>query len=191
MGEVTSSDVKALRATSTSAPTTLRSTVLIALSPSPLRDGIVSMLRRAMVPYEIEQTESPAAVVVCEDCELTTLLPNQSVLCFTLGTKPAMDCERMTQLSPLASTDDVWAAMLAMPAFAELIPPQLPELSSREVEILGQVCLGHSNDEIARLCYVSTATVKTHLMRIFRKLGVNDRAGAVYVGMSRGIVDGE
>ncbi|MCX0245168.1 response regulator [Streptomyces drozdowiczii] len=57
----------------------------------------------------------------------------------------------------------------------------LPTLTDRERDILGQLSRGLGNREIARALFISEATVKTHLGRIYDKLGVDTRAGAVAV----------
>ncbi|MCF2532090.1 response regulator [Yinghuangia soli] len=54
-------------------------------------------------------------------------------------------------------------------------------LTDRELDILGQLAHGLGNREIARALFISEATVKTHLVRIYNKLGVDTRAGAVAV----------
>ncbi|MFD6421184.1 response regulator [Streptomyces sp. NPDC060198] len=56
-------------------------------------------------------------------------------------------------------------------------PP--PALTERERDILGQLARGLGNRDIARTLFISEATVKTHLGRIYDKLGVETRAGAV------------
>ncbi|MFH8789979.1 response regulator [Streptomyces roseoverticillatus] len=56
-----------------------------------------------------------------------------------------------------------------------------PSLTDRERDILGQLARGVGNREIARALFISEATVKTHLGRIYDKLGVDTRAGAVAV----------
>ncbi|UZJ30055.1 response regulator [Streptomyces endophytica] len=56
-----------------------------------------------------------------------------------------------------------------------------PTLTDRELDILGQLARGLSNREIARALFISEATVKTHLGRIYDKLSVDTRAGAVSV----------
>ncbi|GGU03585.1 MULTISPECIES: response regulator [Streptomyces] len=56
-----------------------------------------------------------------------------------------------------------------------------PTLTDRERDILGQLAHGLGNREIARALFISEATVKTHLGRIYAKLGVDTRAGAVAV----------
>lgn len=52
-------------------------------------------------------------------------------------------------------------------------------LTAREQEILRELTLGQSNQEIAERLWVSANTVKTHLRKIYRKLGVGSRAEAV------------
>jgi DNA-binding NarL/FixJ family response regulator len=61
-------------------------------------------------------------------------------------------------------------------------------LSPRELEVLGLVARGSTNREAARRLFVSEATVKTHLLHIYAKLGVNDRAAAVTAAFERGIL---
>ncbi|WP_030191276.1 response regulator [Streptomyces violaceorubidus] len=56
-----------------------------------------------------------------------------------------------------------------------------PALTNRERDILAQLATGLGNREIARALFISEATVKTHLRRIYDKLGVDTRAGAVAV----------
>ncbi len=60
-----------------------------------------------------------------------------------------------------------------------------PALSPREHEILEQLARGLGNREIARALFISEATVKTHLGRIYGKLGVETRAGAVAVAKEK------
>lgn len=79
------------------------------------------------------------------------------------------------------------------PAVAERLmrrarEPRREGLSSREIEVLELVRLGRSNREIARDLHVSEATVKTHLVHAFGKLGVSDRTAAVNAALERGII---
>ena len=62
-------------------------------------------------------------------------------------------------------------------------------LSTRESEILQYVAHGNTTKEVARKLGISPHTVKTHLERIFEKLGANDRAQAVYIAFRLGLVD--
>ena len=52
-------------------------------------------------------------------------------------------------------------------------------LTSREAEVAAQLCRGRTNQEIGKRLGIGLATVKTHLIRIFDKLGVENRAAAV------------
>ncbi|MCT9091208.1 response regulator transcription factor [Streptomyces sp. ASQP_92] len=63
-----------------------------------------------------------------------------------------------------------------------------PALTPRELDILAQLANGLGNREIARALFISEATVKTHLGRIYEKLGVDTRAGAVAVAKERRIL---
>ncbi|MFE1404824.1 response regulator [Streptomyces sp. NPDC058770] len=56
-----------------------------------------------------------------------------------------------------------------------------PALTGRELDILAQLSQGLGNRDIARALFISEATVKTHLGRIYDKLGVDTSAGAVAV----------
>jgi DNA-binding NarL/FixJ family response regulator len=62
------------------------------------------------------------------------------------------------------------------------------ELSRREIEVLRLVARGRTNAEIGRQLFISEATVKTHLLRAFGKLGVSDRTAAVTAALERGIL---
>ena len=61
-------------------------------------------------------------------------------------------------------------------------------ISSRELEVLELVARGASNRDAAARLFISEATVKTHLMHIYSKLGVNDRAAAVAEAFDRGLL---
>lgn len=61
-------------------------------------------------------------------------------------------------------------------------------LSAREIEVLALVARGTGNKIIAKDLRISEATVKTHLLHIFEKLGVDDRTAAVTVAMERGML---
>jgi DNA-binding NarL/FixJ family response regulator len=62
-------------------------------------------------------------------------------------------------------------------------------LSAREIEVLTHVARGSSNKQIARHLHISEATVKSHLIHIFSKLGVTDRTAAVMVALERGLLN--
>jgi DNA-binding NarL/FixJ family response regulator len=59
------------------------------------------------------------------------------------------------------------------------------ELSPRELEILRLVAEGSTNREVAQRLFISEATVKTHLLHLYDKLGARDRASAVAIAYKR------
>jgi DNA-binding NarL/FixJ family response regulator len=70
----------------------------------------------------------------------------------------------------------------------QLRAPADAALSPREVDVLTWVAKGASNKEIARSLHLSEATVKSHLLHIFSKLGVNDRTQAVTLAVQKGMI---
>jgi DNA-binding NarL/FixJ family response regulator len=66
--------------------------------------------------------------------------------------------------------------------------PAQEALSARELEVLRLVAAGSTNREAARALFISEATVKTHLLHIYAKLDVRDRASAVAAGYQRGLL---
>jgi DNA-binding NarL/FixJ family response regulator len=67
-------------------------------------------------------------------------------------------------------------------------PANLAELTDREREVLAQVALGKSNDEIGADLFMSPATAKTHVSRAMSKLGARDRAQLVIAAYESGLV---
>lgn len=63
------------------------------------------------------------------------------------------------------------------------------ELSEREKEVIRLMADGHSNRSIAQSLFLSEATIKTHLVRIYRKLGADNRAAAVSEAVRRGLLE--
>jgi DNA-binding NarL/FixJ family response regulator len=66
--------------------------------------------------------------------------------------------------------------------------PGTGPLSQRELEVLELVAGGATNREAAARLFITEATVKTHLLNIYAKLGVGDRAAAVAVAFNRGLL---
>jgi two-component system nitrate/nitrite response regulator NarL len=62
-------------------------------------------------------------------------------------------------------------------------------LSPREAEVLGFLAEGLSAPQIAAELHLSPSTIKTHLQRLYERLGVSDRAAAVAEGMRRGLIE--
>ena len=63
------------------------------------------------------------------------------------------------------------------------------ELTSREIDVLRLIAAGNSNKLVADQLSIGEATVKSHVTNILSKLGANDRAHAVTIGLKRGIID--
>jgi DNA-binding NarL/FixJ family response regulator len=84
--------------------------------------------------------------------------------------------------------------VLAPPVAKRLVErvrnPQAGALSLREIEVLRGVASGNTNAGIAAALHISQATVKTHLLHIYDKLGVSDRAAAVAVAYETGVLSG-
>lgn len=63
------------------------------------------------------------------------------------------------------------------------------ELSVREIDVLRLIAGGNANKEIADKLSIGETTVKSHITSILSKLGANDRAHAVTIGLQRGIIE--
>ena len=61
-------------------------------------------------------------------------------------------------------------------------------LTSREVEVLGEIAGGNRNRDIADKLFITEETVKVHIKHIMEKLGASDRTQAVAIGVRRGII---
>ncbi|NUT57653.1 MAG: response regulator transcription factor [Agromyces sp.] len=106
--------------------------------------------------------------------------------------KAAPQAEILAGIRAVAAGETVLAPSIAaklvsrVRADAASVAP--PTLSPREREVLVLVAEGRSNPEIAKALYIGEATVKTHLLHVFEKLGVNDRTRAVTRAMQLGLI---
>ncbi|WP_067503901.1 response regulator transcription factor [Actinoplanes sp. TFC3] len=82
-----------------------------------------------------------------------------------------------------ARGETVLAPSVASTLVRQARSPAPPSLSAREAEVLRLVARGRTNGEIGKELHITEATVKTHLLRAFSKLGVADRTAAVTKAM--------
>jgi DNA-binding CsgD family transcriptional regulator len=87
-----------------------------------------------------------------------------------------------------ARGEAVLSPSVATRLLGQVRQPAREPLSQRELDILGLIAQGCSNREAAARLFISEATVKTHVLHIYAKLGVNDRAAAVAAGFERGLL---
>ncbi|MFC4854236.1 response regulator [Actinophytocola glycyrrhizae] len=102
--------------------------------------------------------------------------------------KDASRADLANAIRAAARGETVLAPSVAGRLVDQVRRPERQTLSAREVEVLGLVAKGLTNADIGRALHISEATVKTHLLRSFGKLGVSDRTAAVTTAMSLGLL---
>ncbi len=96
--------------------------------------------------------------------------------------------ELVRAIRAAARGESVLAPSVATRLVSQLRTPEVDALSDRELEVLTLISRGETNAGAAARLFISEATVKTHLLHIYAKLGVNDRAAAVAVAYERGLL---
>ena len=84
--------------------------------------------------------------------------------------------------------ESVLSPAVAGRLIGRLRSPAAEPLSQRELEVLTLISQGCNNRETAQRLFISEATVKTHLLHVYAKLGVRDRAAAVAAAFERGLL---
>jgi DNA-binding NarL/FixJ family response regulator len=102
--------------------------------------------------------------------------------------KDSPRAELLRAVRAAARGESVLSPAVASRLLGRVREPAEDPLSPRELEVLALVATGHTNREAAASLFVSEATVKTHLLHVYAKLGVNDRAAAVAVAFERGLL---
>jgi DNA-binding NarL/FixJ family response regulator len=102
--------------------------------------------------------------------------------------KDAPRSELLRAVRAAARGEAVLSPSVATRLLGQVRAPAREPLSSRELDVLALVARGTSNRDTAARLFISEATVKTHLLHLYVKLGVNDRAAAVAVGFERGLL---
>jgi len=97
--------------------------------------------------------------------------------------------EQLVRAIRAAARDEaVLAPSVATRLVSQLRAPTHDALSERELEVLTLIAQGETNRGAAARLFISEATVKTHLLHIYAKLDVNDRAAAVASAYERGLL---
>jgi two-component system response regulator NreC len=107
--------------------------------------------------------------------------------------KEAADTELVTALKQVAAGESyvhpaLGARMVAAEAEASARAEADP-LSDREREVLRLLALGHTNQEIAKMLYISVRTAETHRAHIMRKLRLTTRAELVRYALAQGLLE--
>ncbi len=102
--------------------------------------------------------------------------------------KDAPRDELLRAVRAAAAGQSVLAPTVAARLMNRVRAPEQELLSQRELEVLGLVATGTTNRDAAARLFISEATVKTHLLHIYAKLGVPDRAAAVAEAFNRGLL---
>ena len=102
--------------------------------------------------------------------------------------KDAPRAELLRAVRAAAQGEAVLSPSVAARLMNRVRAPATEPLSQRELEILELVAAGSTNREAAARLFISEATVKTHLLHIYAKLGVGDRAAAVAEAFNRGLL---
>ncbi|MEV0197080.1 response regulator transcription factor [Nonomuraea sp. NPDC050691] len=105
---------------------------------------------------------------------------------YLLKDTPRADLRRAVQAA--ARGEAVLSPTVAGVLTRKARAPEQRTLSPRELEVLALIARGATNREVAGKLFVTEATVKTHLLHIFAKLGVNDRAAAVAAAYETGLL---
>ncbi|MCQ8771727.1 response regulator [Streptomyces telluris] len=164
------------------------------LDAGPRPDVVLMDLQMGAGMHGVEATRritalpDPPAVLI-----LTTYSTDADILAaveagatgYLLKDAPPEDVAAAVQASARGET------VLAPPVAARLlgrVRSGRPTLSPRETEILGLLAEGLANKQISRRLFISEATVKTHLVHIYGKLGVDSRTAAIAAGLAGGLI---
>ncbi|MFN4000763.1 response regulator [Microcella sp.] len=102
--------------------------------------------------------------------------------------KAAPADELIAGVRSVAAGEVALSPAIAAQLVARMREPAPAVLTPRETEVLRLVADGLSNRAIGERLFLGESTVKTHLLRTFEKLGVNDRTRAVTLAMQRGLL---
>ncbi|MBP2456499.1 DNA-binding NarL/FixJ family response regulator [Clavibacter michiganensis] len=101
--------------------------------------------------------------------------------------KDAPPAELLAAVRAAAAGESALAPAVASRLLARMRAPRV-SLSSREIEVLRLVADGASNTDVAARLHITDATVKSHLVHVFSKLGVSSRTAAVAAARELGVL---
>jgi DNA-binding NarL/FixJ family response regulator len=135
-----------------------------------------------------EQTPGIHVLVLTTFDDDADVLPaiKQGATGYLLKDTPRADLRRAVQAAARGET--VLSPTVASVLMHRVRTPEQQTLSRREFEVIGLIARGATNREVAAKLFITEATVKTHLLHIFAKLEVNDRAAAVAVAYETGLL---
>lgn len=137
---------------------------------------------------------------IAATAELREKLPSARVLILTSystsdGIAHAIEAGAVGALMKSAENESLINAIRAVHAGKRVIPavvkrlmaedPPVPKLSPRQLEILASITRGLSNDDIAKQLGIGKASIKTHVLALFQKLGAANRAEAVAITLRK------
>jgi DNA-binding NarL/FixJ family response regulator len=138
---------------------------------------------------ELARRGVPARVLVLTTYDTDThVLPAIEAGATGYLLKNAPRAELLRAVRAAAHGEAVLSPSVAARLMNRVRAPAAEPLSQRELEILELVAAGSTNREAAARLFISEATVKTHLLHIYAKLGVGDRAAAVAEAFNRGLL---
>jgi DNA-binding NarL/FixJ family response regulator len=160
----------------------LRPVVVLMDLRMPEMDGVT-----AIIEIKAQQPEIQILVLTTYDTDADILRAIEAgATGYLLKDSPREELFRAIRAA--ARGESVLAPVVAARLMEQVRVPDENSLSVREIEVLSLVAGGASNREISRQLCISEATVKTHLVHIFGKLGVADRTAAVTTAVKRGIL---
>jgi DNA-binding NarL/FixJ family response regulator len=145
-------------------------------------DGVTAIRRLA------ERPDPPRVLVLTTYESDTDVVPalEAGATGYLLKDSPRAELFRAVQAA--ARGESVLAPSVASRLVSQLRTPTADTLSDRELEVLSLIAQGETNRGAAARLFISEATVKTHLLHIYAKLDVSDRAAAVATAYDRGLL---
>ena len=148
----------------------------------PEMDGVAAVAR-----IKVRRPETQILVLTTYDTDADILRAVEAgATGYLLKDVPREELYRAIRAAARGET--VLSATVATRLVGQMRAPAEESLTAREIEVLTLVARGASNKGIARQLHISEATVKTHLIHIFGKLGVADRTAAVTRALRQNIL---